>query len=129
MSRDALHHRQSRLQCNHFAVAAVGGHESFVAADFGDAAVFEDDDAVGVGDRAEPVGDDEARAAFHQRGQAGLDHPFAFGVEVAGGLVEDEDLRVGQDRAGDGDPLPLAAAELHAALADERVVAVGQVRR
>ena len=51
---------------------------------------------------------------------------FAFGVEVAGGFVEDQDLRVGEDGAGDGDALPLAAAELHAALADERVVAVGQ---
>ena len=61
-----------------------------------------------------------------RRGQALLDQPLALGVEVAGGLVEDEDPRVGQDGPGDGQPLPLAAAEPHAALADQRVVAVGQ---
>ena len=122
-------YRRPRLQQDHFAVAAVGGHEGFVGAGFGDAAVFEDDDAVGVGDGAEAVGDDEAGAAFHERDEAGLDDAFAFGVEVAGGFVEDEDLGVGQHGAGDGDALPLAAAEFDAALADERVVAVGQLRR
>jgi hypothetical protein len=37
-------------------------------------------------------------------------------------LVEDEDLRIGEDRAGDGETLALPARELEAALADERVV-------
>ena len=34
-----------------------------------------------------------------------LDQPLALGVEVAGRLVEDEDLRVGQHGAGDRQPL------------------------
>ena len=34
--------------------------------------------------------------------------------------------RVGEDRAGDREPLALAAGERQAALADARVVAVGQ---
>ena len=44
----------------------------------------------------------------------------------AGGLVEDQDPRVDQQRPGDADPLPLAAGERLAALADQRIVAVGQ---
>src|SRR5439155_19755410 len=45
-----------------------------------------------------------------------------LGVEVAGGLVENEDLRIGEDRGGDGEALALPAGEFEAALADERVV-------
>ena len=43
-------------------------------------------------------------------------------------LVEDEDRRVAQDRAGDRDPLLLASGEAVSALADDGVVAVGQRR-
>ncbi len=57
----------------------------------------------------------------------GLDQPFALGVEVAGGFVEDEDSRVGQNGPGDGDPLPLSAAEFDAPFADDRVIAVRQL--
>ena len=73
---------------------------------------------------AQAVGDDERGAALEQAGQALLDQSLALAVEVAGGLVEDQDARVGQQRPGDGQPLALAAAEPHAALADERLVAV-----
>ena len=58
--------------------------------------------------------------------QAGLDHGFGFGVERAGGFVEDEDARLGQQGAGDGQPLALAAGELDAALADDGVVGFGE---
>ncbi len=63
----------------------------------------------------------------HQGRQGRLDQAFALAVEVAGRLVEDEDRRVGQDGPGDRQPLPLAAAEPDPSLADEGVVAVGQV--
>ena len=59
-----------------------------------------------------------ASSVGHRR----LDELLAFGVEVARRLVEDEDLRRRQDRPGDGQPLLLAAGELDAALADERLV-------
>ena len=63
---------------------------------------------------------------WSSRGQALLDQPLALGVEIAGGLVEDEDARIGQDGPGDGQALALAAAEPHASLADQGLVAVGQ---
>ena len=72
------------------------------------------------------MGDDEGGAALHQVAEAGLDHGLGFGVQGAGGLVEDEDARVGKDGAGDGEALALAAGELDAALADDSVVLLGE---
>ena len=66
-----------------------------------------------------------ASSVGHRR----LDQLLALGVEVAGGLVEDEDLRRCEDRAGDRQPLALAAGQLDAALADERVVAARAAAR
>ena len=57
-----------------------------------------------------------------QRAQAVLDQRLALAVEARGRLVEDQDARIGEDRARDRDALALAARQLHAALADDRVV-------
>ena len=72
------------------------------------------------------VGDDQRGAALHQLVQRLLHQPFAFGVERAGGLVEQQDGGVAQHGPGDGDALALAAGEPHAALAEEGVEAFGQ---
>ena len=64
-----------------------------------------------------------------RRGRERLLHgPLGLGVERRGRLVEHEDRRVAQDRARDRSPLLLAAREAVAALADDRVVALGQRR-
>ena len=68
--------------------------------------------------------DDERRPPGAQRLQAVLDHCFALAVEARRRLVEDQDLRVGENRARDRDALPLAARQPDAALADDRVVAL-----
>ena len=52
---------------------------------------------------------------------------LALVVERAGRLVEDQDARIGDQRAGDGDALALAARQAAAALADDGVVAFGQL--
>ncbi len=91
-----------------------------------DAAVVEDDDVVGVADGFEAVGDEQAGAApsggQEFPGDAGLG---AF-VHGAGGLVEEEDRGVGEQGAGQGEALALAAGEGGAAFADHRVVPVGE---
>ena len=51
--------------------------------------------------------DDERCPSGEQRGHRCLNELLALGVEVARGLVEDQDLRVGQDRAGNAQALPL----------------------
>ena len=99
----------------------------FVAASFGDLAVLDHYDLVGVTDGAEAVGDDEAGAAGHERGERLLDQSLVLRVEVAGGLVEDEDVGIGQHGPRDGDALALAAGEPQAALANRRIVAFGQI--
>src|ERR1041385_4318075 len=42
-------------------------------------------------------------------------------------VVEDDDARAGDERACEGDALPLSTGEVHAALADQRVVAVREL--
>ena len=59
--------------------------------------------------------------------QVALDDLLALGVERRGRLVEDQDARIADQRAGDGDALALAAREVGAALVDDRVVAVRQL--
>ena len=72
------------------------------------------------------MGDHEGGPAGEQRRHRGLDELLAFRVQVAGGFVEDQDLGRREDRPGDGQPLLLAAGELDAALADERLVLFGK---
>ena len=56
----------------------------------------------------------------------GLDRRLGGRVDRGGGVVEDQDARVGEQGAGDRHPLALAAGEGEAALADAGLVAVGQ---
>ena len=56
----------------------------------------------------------------------GLHGPLGLGVQRAGRLVEHQDPRVAQQRAGDRQPLLLPAGEPVPAGADDGVVAVGQ---
>lgn len=43
-------------------------------------------------------------------------------------LVQDQDGRIGEQRPGDGEPLPLSARKAAAVLADQRVEAIGKAR-
>ena len=99
-----------------------------MAALLDEAPVLEDEDAVGAADRGEAVRDHEGGAALHQPLQRLLHEPLALRVERAGGLVEQQDLGVLEERARDGDALRLAAGEARAAFADRRVEALRQSR-
>ena len=93
--------------------------ELVVAAGLGDRTVVKHEDPVGVADRAQPVGDHERGPAPQKLIEALLDQPFAFTIEVAGRFIEDEYLGVGEDGPCDRQPLPLAAAQTNAPLADQ----------
>ena len=86
-------------------------------------AAVDDADLVGVGDRREAVGDDQSRAPFAQGVKRLLNRLLGLGVERRGRLVEQDDRRVFEEGARDGDALALAAGELQAVLAAGRVVA------
>ena len=74
-----------------------------------DAAALEHRDAVGQRDRCRPVRDHERRPPAHHLGKGRADLVLLRRVDRRGSVVEDEDGRVGEDRAGDRDPLPLPA--------------------
>ena len=93
-------------------------HQLVVGPHLGDAAAVDHHDAVGVLHGGQAMGDDEDRAPLHQLGQRLLDQELALRVEIGRGLVQDEDGRILQEGAGDGQALPLAAGEPDAALAD-----------
>ena len=83
-------------------------------------------DAVGVFDGRQAVRDDQRGAALHQPVQRLLHRALGFAVQRRGGLVEDQDRRVLVDRARDRQALALAARQLAAVVADERVQALRQ---
>ena len=58
-----------------------------------DAALVEHEDLVGGLDGRQAVGDHERRAPGQRLGQRLLDEQLGLGVEVGGGLVEDDDGR------------------------------------
>ena len=87
------------------------------------------DDLVGLQDRADALRHDEAGVPIMLRFQRVLDLRLGLHVDRAGAVVQDQDLRARQQRAGDGEALLLPAREVDAALLDVRVVAVAAARR
>src|ERR1017187_5430059 len=94
------------------------GNEFFVGADFADLSLFEYHNLVRPAYRGKPVRDDDYGAVLHQVGQRLLYQHFALRVQVAGGFVQDQDGRVLQQSARDGEALALAAGKLDAAIAN-----------
>ena len=92
---------------------------------FLNAAVFDDQNARGVADGGEPVGNDQCGAALGQRVEGRLNLGLGDGVQGGGGLVQNEDRRVLQEDSGDGDALLLSAGQQRAPLAHVGVKAVG----
>ena len=72
------------------------------------------------------MGDDQGRAPHQGLIQRALHLPLALRIEAAGGLVEHQHRRVGQDSSSQTEPLLLAARQGDASLADGRVVAQGE---
>src|SRR5712664_2746482 len=81
-------------------------------------AVTEHQDLVGVHHGREPVRDHEGGAAYGDALELRLDGFFGARIERRGGLVEDQDARVFQQRAGYGHALLFPAGELQSALPD-----------
>ena len=73
------------------------------------------------------MGDHDRGTPAHQRIEAFHHCRLALGVETGRRLVEHEDRRVAQDRAGNRDPLTLAAREAHPSLPEHGRIAVGEL--
>ena len=100
--------------------------ELAVGAALDDAPLAQDDDLVDVAEGAEAVGDHQHRPPCEQRVERPHHLALSLDVEVGGGLVEDEDGSVMEDRSGDRQALALAAGEVLALLAHVGVVPLGQ---
>src|SRR5215813_2973475 len=68
------------------------------------------------------MSDDERRAAAHEIAQALLDERLRFGVQTRCSFIQNQDARIGEDRASDRDTLLLAAGEFDAAFSNHGVV-------
>jgi len=130
-------HLLSRIQ---LIIPAAPNDELVVRAALGDALVRDVQDAVAVLHRRQTVRDDERGAALQQLVQASLQQTLRLGIDRRRRFVEDQDARVGEQRAGERDELALALGQLRAAfvhfghialleLADELVRAYGLGRR
>ena len=97
-----------------------------VGAAVGDPALIQDHDPVGQVQRRPAVRDDQRGAAPHDLPQRGVDLGLQARVDGRGRVVEQQQPGIGDQRPGQRHPLPLAAGESKALLADHGVVALGQ---
>ena len=87
-----------------------------------DLAMVDDDNLVGIPDRAQAVGDDDNGLATVERVEILHDGPLVVGIERVGGLVEEDVVGILVHRTGDEDALPLPLAQPHAVTSYLRVV-------
>ena len=100
-------------------VSASKRDEGIVIADFGDAAFLEDNDAIGLAERADPVRDRDSGSTLDQDIERFLNLSFGFRVDRRGGFVEDEDPRIGEQGSRDGDTLTLTSRQGLSAFAND----------
>ena len=82
--------------------------------------------ASALGQGRQAVRDDDHGAPGDQLAQVVEEDRLGLRVEGAGRLVQDQDARLRQQRAGDRQALLLAAGEVGAVLLQQGVVALGQ---
>ena len=90
------------------------------------ASFVEDENAVGILDGAQAVRDDNRGASGEQPVQGFANHHFGFCIDAGGGFVEDQEVRIMRQGAGEAHELALADGKRGAALGDQRVQALGQ---
>src|SRR3954470_10759033 len=108
-------------------VQSAVGEQLIVTATLDDPALLDDDDQVGAQDRRQSVGNGDRRSSLHDALDRRLDEPLGNRVERGRGLVEDEYARVLEQDPRERDPLLLATRQLVPALADDRVVGLGEI--
>ncbi len=98
-----------------------------VAALLHDFAVVDHHHVVGIADGAQAVGNHKTGSALHQAQQRFLDARLGARVHAAGGLIQDQDGRVGQDGAGDRQQLALSLAQVAGAFCEQGLVTLRQL--
>src|SRR5690625_345588 len=112
---------RSRLGVHDLDIGGAGLHEFLVGAPPHHAARLEHDDLLRVADRGDALGDDDHRALLRRLLQRGPDLGIGRDVEGGEGVVEQVHLRLGHERAGDGQALALPARDVRSPLRDRRI--------
>jgi len=87
-----------------------------------DLALVQDHNAIGTQDRRQSVGDHQRGAPATGGMHCPLEILLVLGVQIRSRLIHDEHGAVMEQRAGDGQPLALAAGHLSAAFTNLRRV-------
>ena len=90
--------------------------------------VFDDEDLIGVANRRHALGHDDRHRVSHHRDECRAQVCVGGEVERRERIVEEINARVPDERAGDGQPLSLAAGDVRSALRYDRVEPAGHRR-
>src|SRR5690349_17247749 len=91
------------------AVELAALQELAVAGNVDSTALIQDQDGVRGYQRGKAMRDNDHGATLRDPSQVGIDDRLALGIERTGGLVEDQELGVDQECAGNRDSLTLPA--------------------
>ena len=102
------------VEATHLAVPEVGveaalSEERVVVAQLNNPAIGDDGHLIHRRGRPQPVQHRDNGASLAQAGQGAIDGLFGARVQGAGGLIEQQQLGVANDRASDGNALALTA--------------------
>ncbi len=84
-------------------------NQFIMSSSFHQTPVFDDQDAVGVFQGGKPVSDDQRCAMGHQIFQGILDDHFCFCIDGCCGFIQNDDRRIFQKYAGNGNAMSLPA--------------------
>src|SRR6516225_11951342 len=107
-SRALLNHE---LGPGEFRKTAAFGHEFIESSAFDHPSVLENQDSRRISNGRQPMGDDKGGAPLHHFVERSVDLGLGNRVERACRLIENQDRRILEQRAGDRQPLPLAARQ------------------
>ena len=75
-------------------------------------------DQIGRSNRTQPMRNHKTRAATHQATQTLLNQLLTVRIQIAGGLVQDQQTRISENSASNCQTLPLSTTQPHTALAN-----------
>ena len=108
-------------------IQAAEGEQLGMAAHLTDSAHVDHTDDIGLDDCAEAMRDDDGSALGQEFLERVLDQRFRDHIDARGGFVHDQDARIRQDGAGDGNELALADGQVGAVFQDFGCITIGQV--
>src|SRR6266700_839196 len=117
-----------RLQVMQLRITAALADQLVVRAVLDDPAALKGYDAIDAADGRKSVGNDEHGPAFDDAPHVVLNDPLALVIKSARRLVENQNSRIHDQRTGDRDTLPRPTREAAAPLADDGVIAFGQLQ-